>query len=201
MRRGSGINKGTDAEQSAKGALIKRGPNSVAQGRQVQDLRGGRGVQGPGLSRGGPARGSRTGPEVYTKTFRNCMDLVQEVPVSQMAQGTPPWPTPPPDFKVLGGGKGEVKPPKCPTRHPRVGGYTGTYMRVEIYICIHTLLRIHTYLHTYIPTYLHTYIPTYVRTYIHTCKQMMWGIYACIHRCTHMCTYTWSLQKPLEQEL
>ena len=28
-----------------------------------------------------------------------------------------------PDFKVLGGGKGEVKPPKCPTRHPRVGGF------------------------------------------------------------------------------
>ena len=25
--------------------------------------------------------------------------------------------SPPPDFKVLGGGKGEVKPPKCPTRH------------------------------------------------------------------------------------
>ena len=26
---------------------------------------------------------------------------------------------PPPNFKVLGGGKGEVKPPpKCPTRHP-----------------------------------------------------------------------------------
>ena len=32
-------------------------------------------------------------------------------------------PSPPPrDFKVVGGGKGEVKPPKCPTRHPRVGG-------------------------------------------------------------------------------
>ena len=29
-----------------------------------------------------------------------------------------PWPTP-----LLGGGKGEVKPPKCPTRHPRVGGF------------------------------------------------------------------------------
>ena len=27
------------------------------------------------------------------------------------------------DFEVLGGGKGEVKPPKCPTRHPRVGGF------------------------------------------------------------------------------
>ena len=29
---------------------------------------------------------------------------------------------PPPRFQVLGGGKGEVKPPKCPTRHPRVAG-------------------------------------------------------------------------------
>ena len=38
---------------------------------------------------------------------------MQEVPVGEMVQGTPfrclSWPT-------------EVKPPKCPTRHPRVGG-------------------------------------------------------------------------------
>ena len=44
-------------------------------------------------------------------------DFVQEVPVGQMAQGTPfrclPWPPPFPD---LGGGKGEVKPPKCTQR-------------------------------------------------------------------------------------
>ena len=41
------------------------------------------------------------------------------------------------DFKVLGGGKGEVKPPKCPTRHPRVGGYyTYMYVCVYIYMCI-----------------------------------------------------------------
>ena len=76
MRRGSGINKGTDPEQSAKRVqegrqgrnmrvleisgkdvhnmkarsrlccLIKRGPNSVGQGRRIQDLRGGKGVQG-----------------------------------------------------------------------------------------------------------------------------------------------------------
>ena len=49
-------------------------------------------------------------------------DFVQEVPVGQMAQGTPFLPAVA-HFKVLGGGKGEVKPPKCPTRHPRVGGY------------------------------------------------------------------------------
>ena len=43
----------------------------------------------------------------------NIQDFVQEVPVGQMVQGTRfrclPWPTPP---KVLGGGKGEVKPPR-----------------------------------------------------------------------------------------
>ena len=53
-----------------------------------------------------------------------------------MAQGTPfrclPWPTPPaPHFKVLGGGKGEVKPPKCPTRHPKVGGYICIYLYIH----------------------------------------------------------------------
>ena len=55
---------------------------------------------------------------------RNIQDFVQEVPVgSGYPLSVPAWPTPPPDFKVLGGGKGEVKPPKCPTRHPRVGGF------------------------------------------------------------------------------
>ena len=46
---------------------------------------------------------------------RHIQDFVQEVPVGQMAQGTP-FRHPPLNFKVLGGGKGEVKPPKCPTR-------------------------------------------------------------------------------------
>ena len=43
----------------------------------------------------------------------NIQDFVQEVPVGQMAQGTPfrclPWPTPP---IIKEGEKGEVKPPK-----------------------------------------------------------------------------------------
>ena len=61
---------------------------------------------------------------------RSCMagllrSIVQEVPAGQMVQGTPfrclPWPTPP-NFKVLGGGKGEVKPPKCPT--PKISAFT-----------------------------------------------------------------------------
>ena len=66
----------------------------------------------------------------------NIQDFVQEVSVGQMAQGTPfrclPWPPPPlfPDFKVLGGG--EVKPPKCPTRHPRVGGYIYIYTHMYL---------------------------------------------------------------------
>ena len=59
----------------------------------------------------------------------NIQDFVQELPVGQMAQGTP-FRCPSPDFKVLGGGKGEVKPPKCPTCHPRVGGYSLTEMVV-----------------------------------------------------------------------
>ena len=54
-------------------------------------------------------------------------DFVQEVPVRQMAQGYPlsvPAVAHPPRFQgLLGGGKGEVKPPKCPTRQSRVGGY------------------------------------------------------------------------------
>ena len=36
---------------------------------------------------------------------------------------------------MLGGGKGEVKPPKCPTRHPRVGGYIYIYVHVYV-LCI-----------------------------------------------------------------
>ena len=60
------------------------------------------------------------------KMVRNCMasllrsiqDFVQEVPVGQMAQGMPP-----PQFQGVRRGKGEVKPPKSPTRHPKIGGY------------------------------------------------------------------------------
>ena len=58
---------------------------------------------------------------------RNIQDFAQEVPIKQMAQGTLcrclPWPTPVGDFKVLGGGKGEVKPPKCPARHQGSADY------------------------------------------------------------------------------
>ena len=112
---------------------------------QIQDLRGGRGVQGVQGCLGGGLRGVQGGVQgvLGAKTIarrsrgfgrngqkheKTIQDFVQEVSVGQMAQGTPfrclPWPTPPPIsnyFKVLGGG--EVKPPKCPTRHPRVGGY------------------------------------------------------------------------------
>ena len=69
-----------------------------------------RGVwRGLGGSRGGPGRpevlgGKRLKHEKTRKTLRYPLSVLR------------------------GGGKGEVKPPKCPTRHPRVGGY--------IYICI-----------------------------------------------------------------
>ena len=86
-------------------------------------MRGGcRGVQGVQRCWGG-VQGVAGGVQgtVASLLRSNIQDFVQEVLVGQMAQGTPsqclPWPTPPPNFKVLGGGKGEVKPPKCPTRH------------------------------------------------------------------------------------
>ena len=73
-------------------------------------MRGGgcRGVQGVQGCLGG-VQGVKT-----RKTLRNCMasplhsniqNFVQEVPVAH-----------PPHIKVLEGEKGEVKPPKCPTR-------------------------------------------------------------------------------------
>ena len=117
MRRGSGINKGTDPEQSAKRveagrqgrrmrvqdisgkdvhnmkarSLIKRGP---ASSQQIQHLRGGTGV-----CAGGSSRTNGSGH----------------------ALSVPAVAHPPPLSEVLGRGKGE--PPKCPTRQPRVGGY------------------------------------------------------------------------------
>ena len=81
----------------------------------------------PGGVQGGPeVLGRKTAKNTKNrKTLRNCMasllrsnihNFVQEVPVGQMAQGTP--------FSSCW--KGEVKPPKCPTRHPRVGGFSYT---------------------------------------------------------------------------
>ena len=94
---------------------------------QIQDLRGGRGVQvfqgcprkGPGGSRGGPRSGA-VWLGYYAATF-----FVQEVLVGQMAQGSLfgacRGPPPSRDFKVVGGGRGRLSQ-QCPTRHPRVGG-------------------------------------------------------------------------------
>ena len=42
----------------------------------------------------------------------NIQDFVQEVPVGQMAQGTPFRCRGPPPLKVLGGGKGQVNLPR-----------------------------------------------------------------------------------------
>ena len=56
MRRGSGINKGTDPEQSAKrvGCAQHESTQPHKTQQQIQHLRGGGGPGGPGLSRGGP---------------------------------------------------------------------------------------------------------------------------------------------------
>ena len=68
---------------------------------------------------------------------RNIQDFVQEVPAGQMAQGFGACrgPTlPRPDLKVLGGGKGEVKP-------PRVGGSSSsTYTNTCVYGCARCVL-------------------------------------------------------------
>ena len=71
------------------------------------------------------------------KTLRNCIssllrsniqDFVQEVPVGSGYPLSVPAVAPPiRDFKLLGGGKGEVKPPKCPTSHP---GLADTYINI-----------------------------------------------------------------------
>ena len=87
-------------------STLQRGPNSVGQGRQIQDLRGGQGVQGClGVKarmrgEGGPGGpGVSRGPGSPDVLGSNIQDFVQEVPVGQIAQGTPfrclPWPTPP----------------------------------------------------------------------------------------------------------
>ena len=76
-------------------------------------------------------------------------------------------PPPPRDFKVVGRGKGEVKPPECPTRHPRVGGYIYRYGCVCIYACIYPC----------IPAFICTYI---MRTYLYV---------VCIHAYTYICRH------------
>ena len=71
-------------------------------------MQGGPGVQGclggvqevPERSRAGPATSN-----ILCRRFQNANG-------SGPLRCLPPFP----DFKVFGGGKGEVKPPKCPTR-------------------------------------------------------------------------------------
>ena len=76
MRRGSGINKGTDPEQSATRAaccLIKPLPNSIRQA----GFEGGQGGPGrPGLSRGGPGGFQGVeGKKTKTKNQKNAPEL------------------------------------------------------------------------------------------------------------------------------
>ena len=95
-------------------------------------------------------------------------DFVQEVPVGQMAQGTPfrclPWPTPPPQFQLLGGGKGEVKPPKCPTRHPGLADIFYLFMNINRTSNIQIFMK---FIYIYIYIDIHTHIYIYTLTYIY----------------------------------
>ena len=99
-------------------------------------LGGSRGFQArSGGSRGFGRKTAQNTKSMASLLRSNIQDFVQEVPVGQ---GTPfrclPWPTPPP-FQGVGGEKGEVKPPKCPTRQIRVGGCIDTrYVFIYIYI-------------------------------------------------------------------
>ena len=80
---------------------------------------GSRGFQeGSGGVQGGPGRGERSQKHEKTGATPHIQDFVQEVPVEQMAQVSVPA------VAHFQGRKGEVKPPKCPTRHPRIGGLT-----------------------------------------------------------------------------
>ena len=77
----------------------------------------------------------------------NIQDFVQEVPVGQMAQGTP--------FRCLlqgvGGGKGEVKPPTCPTRQSGLADtilyYTILYYTILYYTILYYTILYYTILY------------------------------------------------------
>ena len=92
----------------------ERNPSTLPKNRKRGGCRGARGSRGVwGGSRkfqGRSKGGSRN--RMASLLRSNIQDFVQEVPVGQMAQGTP--------FQAKR--KGEVTPCKCPTRHPRVGG-------------------------------------------------------------------------------
>ena len=97
MRRGSGINKGTDPEQSAKrvqeGRQGRRMRVQKISGKDVHNMKARRGVQGVhgclGGSRGGSGGVQRFWGDKNTKKLEN----------AGMAQGTHfrclSWPTPP----------------------------------------------------------------------------------------------------------
>ena len=118
----------------------------------------------------------------------NIQDFVQEVPVSQMAQGTP-FRCLPPRFQGVRRGK-RVKPPKCPTRQ---SGLADTYtyaciqlfilfMRTFVYMCVYIYRCVYLYIYIsshificifeymYIYIYTHMYIYMYIYTHMHTLR-------------------------------
>ena len=138
MRRGSGINKGTDPEQSAK--RVKRGSGGF-QGVQVRwairekaRMRGGvqgQGVQGclggvqgvPGAAQGG----SRGKTAKKRKNQKNAPELSGS-PATQQHPGFCAGGSSRPNGSVY---PLPCQPPKCPTRHP---GLADTYIHMYIHI-------------------------------------------------------------------
>ena len=140
MRRGSGINKGTDPEQSAKRVQEGRQGRRMSPGDLMRGgFRGFKGVQGCLGGVQGVPGGAQGGPEVLgRKRAKNKKPEKRSGAV---------WLAATPGFCAGGSSKTNgsgyplsvpavahpnvpaKEPPKCPTRHPRVGGY--------LFVCIH----------------------------------------------------------------
>ena len=140
----------TTAKSRRRGSGRKKLEKARMRGGVQGGSRGSRAVWGgpgvPGGSRGGPELfgGKRLEHEKTRKTLRNCVasllrsniqDFVQEVPVGQMAQGTP-FSVPAMAHPPRRGEKGEVKPPKCPTRQ---SWSADIYVSINLSICPTTL--------------------------------------------------------------
>ena len=131
-------------------------------------MRGGgcRGFQG---SRGSPVLGGKTLKHEKTrKTLQSCNGwaTTQQHPGfcaggSSRTNGSGACHGPPPHFKVLGGGKGEVKPPKFPTRQPRVGGFKCKSIPAPI------LKSKSRYIYIYIYTHVYTYVCVCICSCLH----------------------------------
>ena len=122
MKARSLIKRGLASSQEVQGCLEKgQGLQGGLWGVGVQAVQG---CLGGSRGLGGVSGGSGQKHEKTRKTLRSCMarllrsniqDFMQDAPVGK-------WLRVPP-FSACRAPQREVKPPKCPTRHPRVGGY------------------------------------------------------------------------------